>query len=118
MKETRTPQQHKYLSLYADPLSPTFSNSYQSAKSAGYSDLTARNLTHLKPKWLSESLGQIKSISPEQITEVLTSIIYSDCEPTIIKLRALELMMKNHNMLKQHHEQTNQTVSFNINLSN
>ncbi len=118
MRETLTPQQHKYLSLYADPSSPTFSNSYQSAKSAGYSDLTARNLTHLNPKWLSESLDKFSSISPEQITEVLTAIIYSNSEPTIIKLRALELMMKNHNMLKQHQETTNQSVTFNINLSN
>ncbi len=113
-----TPQQNTYVQQYTDPRSTTFGNSYQSAIRSGYSNLTARNLTHLKPKWLSESIGNIRAISPEQITEALTAIIYSDSEPTIIKLRALELMMKNHNMLKQHQEQTNQSVTFNINLAN
>lgn len=109
--------QQKFLSLYTDPRSPSFSNVYRSAISAGYSDQTARSLTHNNPKWLSESIGQIKTISPEQITETLTSVIYNANEPTYIKLKALELMMRHYNMLKQTVEINQQTVAISLDMS-
>jgi hypothetical protein len=112
-----TPQQSNYIHKYSDPSSPSFGNSYRSALSAGYSDQTSKNLTHLKPKWLSESIGIIKPIDPEQITQVLTSVIYNPEEPTYIKLKALELMMKSYNMLKQHEESQIKTVCLSINLT-
>lgn len=110
-------KQSRYLKAYTTPTSASFGNSYQSAVYAGYSDQTARNLTHLSPKWLSESIGNIQSIEPEQITQVLTSVIYSGDEPTYVKLKALELMMKHHNMLKQRSESTVTTVNLNLDLT-
>jgi hypothetical protein len=85
-----TPQQSNYIHKYSDPSSPSFGNSYRSALSAGYSD---------------------------QITQVLTSVIYNPEEPTYIKLKALELMMKSYNMLKQHEESQIKTVCLSINLT-
>jgi phage terminase small subunit len=112
-----SPKQNKFITLYTDSQNMTFGNSYQSALQAGYSDVTARNITHLNPKWLSESIGNIQAIKPEQITQVLTSVIYNDNEPTYIKLKALELMMKHHNMLKQQADATITTVSLNLDLT-
>lgn len=112
-----TPRQSRFIQAYSSPDSPSFANAYQSAKTAGYSDLTARNITHLRPQWYSDSIGQIAStVEPQQLTEVLTAVIYSDMEPTILKLRAVELMMKYYGMLKQ--SQTSTTaVAVNIDLS-
>src|SRR4051812_6112857 len=108
-----TPRQNNFVATYTDPSSPTFGNCYGSARTAGYSDKTARNLTHLNPRWLSESIGSLQAIEPEQITQVLTSVIYSQDEPTYIKLKALEMMMKYHSMLKQHSEPISTVVNLN-----
>ena len=51
------PRQEKFLSLYLDPKSPTWSNALQSALRAGYSQEYAESLTAQMPDWLSESLG-------------------------------------------------------------
>lgn len=51
------PRQTLFLSKYFDPKSPTFSDAYNSAIAAGYSERYAANITHLLPKWLSESIG-------------------------------------------------------------
>lgn len=112
-----TPRQSKFLKAYSNPESGTFGNAYRSAKSAGYSDYFARNITHLSPVWLSEAIGNnIEAINPEQITQLLTGIVYDNLEPTIIKLRAIELMMKYHGMLNRK-EQISHTTSLNIDLS-
>jgi len=124
MKTTKatalTPRQSKYLHSYHDPSSPTFGNSYQSALSAGYSDQTARNFNHLQPEWLSENIGQmaITAISPEQIMATLTAIINDGSEPTIIKLKAMEMTMKAYNMLAQRHDTKPTTVTLNVDLTN
>lgn len=110
-----TPRQSSFIQAYSEPTSPTFSNCYQSARSAGYSDLTARNLTHVKPQWLSDLFGQMTIIDPKQITQALTSVIYSENEPTVIKLRALELMMRYYSMFKQ--DNAPKRVSINIDLT-
>ncbi|MDB5175451.1 MAG: hypothetical protein JWM81_309 [Candidatus Saccharibacteria bacterium] len=114
-----TPRQSKYLHGYHDPSSSTFGNSYQSAIAAGYSVQTARNFNHLQPDWLSEKIGQMATtaISPEQIMATLTAIINDDSEPTIIKLKAMEMTMKAYNMLAQRHEGTPATVTLNIDLT-
>lgn len=117
MRMAQNPKQKTFLTLYSDPASTSFGNCYKSAIAAGYAEQTARNLLHLKPRWLSESIGNIKAIEPTEITQVLTSVIYSPDEPTYIKLKALELMMKQHNMLKQHTEAVQTTVSLNLDLS-
>lgn len=111
-----TPRQSAYLQAYTDPASSSFGNAYQSAISAGYSRQFARNLTHLKPAWLSESIGNVMTtIQPEQLTQMLTGVMYSETEPTIIKLRAIELMMKYHGMLhRQSVSPTTVTLSLDL----
>lgn len=114
-----TPRQSQYLHGYHDPTSPTFGNSYRSALAAGYSVQTARNFNHLQPDWLSENIGQMTAmaISPEQIMATLTNIINDDSEPTIIKLKAMEMTMKAYNMLVQRRETTPAVVTLNVDLS-
>ncbi len=114
-----TPRQSQYLHGYHDPASPTFGNSYQSALAAGYSIQTARNFNHLQPDWLSENIGQMATtaISPEQIMAELTAIINDDSEPTIIKLKAMEMTMKAYNMLLQRPDATPTVVTLNVDLS-
>lgn len=111
-----TPRQSAFMRAYSEPTSSSFGNSYQSALTAGYSDQFARNLTHLNPKWLSDFIeNSVTTIQPEQLTQVLSDVVYSDTEPTIIKLKAAELLMKYHGMLKQ--QQTAKTVTLNIDLT-
>jgi hypothetical protein len=107
------------MKAYSDPGSPSFSNCYKSALAAGYSDQTARNLTHLKPAWLSESIGQIASIiTPEEIMQKLTTIINDEGEPTIVKLKSIEMTMKAYSMLVQRKEEAPaEIVTLNLNLS-
>ena len=47
----------------------------------------------------------------------LTAIIHDDSEPTIIKLKAVELTMKSYNMLAQRHDTAPQVVTLSIDLS-
>lgn len=103
------------MKAYSDPTSITFSNCYQSARVAGYTDLTARNLSHLQPRWLSESIGQIvQSIKPEQLTSALSAIVYDNSEPTIVRLRAIDLMMKYYGLYKQTYATTGMTISVDL----
>lgn len=95
---TLDPRQERFVDLYFDADSPTFGNCYQSAKQAGYSTETARNLTHNRPKWLSEKLGQMQTIEPELLLLKLTTIINSTSETTQNKLRAIDMMMKHYHM--------------------
>jgi len=97
-----TPRQNAYLEAYTTPSSATFGNSYRSAITAGYSSQTARNITHLQPEWLSENIGQIAIIQPGEIMQELTAVIHNDNEPTIIRLKAMELSMRAYDMLQKH----------------
>lgn len=53
------PRQALYLSLYLDPNSPTFGNSYQSAIGAKYSEEYAQVMSAQMPAWLSDNLGDL-----------------------------------------------------------
>lgn len=53
-----TPQQAFFMSCYSDPDSPTWGNAKQSAIRAGFSVEYANTITYLRPKWLSEFIGQ------------------------------------------------------------
>jgi phage terminase small subunit len=113
-----TPRQSAFLRAYTAPDSTSFGNAYQSARAAGYTEQTSKNITHLQPGWLSENIGQIASvIEPEQIMQKLTSIINDIGEPTIVKLKAIEMTMKAYSMLVQRREQKTETVTLNIDLS-
>ena len=92
------PRQDKFLELYFTASSPTFGNCYQSAVRAGYTSETARNLTHNRPKWLSEKLGQMQTMEPELLLLKLTGIINDGAETTPNKLRAIDMMMKHYQM--------------------
>jgi phage terminase small subunit len=50
------PRQTLFLTNYLDPKSETFSNAYQSAVKAGYSEEYATNITGQMPQWLSENI--------------------------------------------------------------
>uniref|UniRef100_A0A6M3J4U3 Putative terminase n=1 Tax=viral metagenome TaxID=1070528 RepID=A0A6M3J4U3_9ZZZZ len=56
------PRQALFLSYYLDPKSKTFSNAYQSAILAEYSEEYAETITSQMPDWLSESLGDNKML--------------------------------------------------------
>ena len=51
------PRQAEFLSHYLNPESDLFSNAYDSAIEAGYSEEYAKNIMSLYPKWLSESIA-------------------------------------------------------------
>jgi hypothetical protein len=104
------PRQRKFMELYLDTQSVTFGNCYKSALAAGFSDQTARNLTHNKPGWYSETLGQQQGAQPEHLLLKLTEIMSNPTEPTQNKLKAIDMLMKFNGMYKlaQHN-----TVNFN-----
>jgi len=102
--QTLTPRQSTYLQAYSSADSPTFGNAYKSAISAGYSIQTARNFNHLKPEWLSENIGKLATMQPDELMRELTAIIQSNTEPTIIRLKAIEMTMRAYSMLVQHKE--------------
>jgi len=92
------PRQEKFLDLYLSATSSSFGNCYQSAMRAGYTNETARNLMHNRPKWLSEKLGQLRTMEPELLLLKLTGIINDRAETTQNKLRAIDMMMKHYQM--------------------
>lgn len=92
------PRQQRFMEYYLDAGSDTFGNCYGSAVRAGYSDQTARNLTHLRPAWLSDSIGQNVTFEPADLLAKLAQIIDDRNETTQNKLRAIDMMMKHYNM--------------------
>jgi hypothetical protein len=88
------PRQQKFISYYLSSDSNTFANCYQSAIKAGFTNMTARNLTHNKPKWLSETVGQNQDIEPEHILIKLRDIMNAPEETTLNKLKAIDMLMK------------------------
>lgn len=57
--ETLDPRQALFLELYLKPGSQTFSNIYQSAIKAGYSDEYAQNMRAKTLEWVSENVGEV-----------------------------------------------------------
>lgn len=114
-----TPRQQTYIEAYTSPASATFGNSYQSARAAGYSDQSARNFTQKRTAWMSDTVGQMATtaISPDEIMATLTAIIHDQSQPTIIRLKSIELTMKAYNMLAQRHDSMPVTVTLNVDLS-
>lgn len=89
------PKQQRFLTYYFDPASKTFSNVYQSALLAGYSDSYARTLTRRNGKnmWLSEYINNTE-LTGEHITASITSIALDPIQKSSDRLRALELLAK------------------------
>lgn len=107
------PRQERFIDLYLNADSISFGNCYQSALKAGYTKETARNLTHNRPKWLSEKLGQIQTMEPSLLLLKLTNIINADSESTHNKLRAIDMMMRHYQMFG-----INQLTNVQINIEN
>lgn len=103
------PRQQRFMELYLDVDSNTFGNCYQSAIKAGFTDLTARNLTCNRPKWYSDLIEQNNGIQPEHLLLKLTEIINDEKETTQNKLRAIDMLMKNKGM----YQTANHTLAFN-----
>jgi len=53
------PRQTKFLELYLDPKSKTFSNALQSALKAGYAQEYAESITAQMPDWLSDNIRRV-----------------------------------------------------------
>lgn len=104
------PRQKRFIELYLDVASETFGNCYQSAVGAGFTDQTARNFTHNKPKWYSEIIGQSEGVQKEHLVLKLTEIINDIGETTQNKLKAIDMMMKHRGMYQTapHHLELNQ----------
>lgn len=60
---TVDPRQAAFLAAYRDPESKTFGNALQSALTAGYAREYAENITKVRPKWLSEYVGNEKLLT-------------------------------------------------------
>lgn len=52
-----SPKQKLFLGFFLNPQSNSFSNAYQSALKAGYSDETAKHITSVPKEWLSERIS-------------------------------------------------------------
>ncbi|MBL8160007.1 hypothetical protein JNJ66_06130 [Candidatus Saccharibacteria bacterium] len=98
---TRDPRQRAFLNAYYSPTSDTYSNAYQSALRSGYSEATAKDLLHNRPKWLSETPGDSQAPTANQLLEALGEIINNSATVTRDKIKAIELLMKHHGMLKE-----------------
>lgn len=59
MAEVLDPRQAKFLTNYLDPNSKTYSNIYQSALDAGYSESYADNMRAKSLKWVSGNVGEV-----------------------------------------------------------
>lgn len=102
-----SPRQQKFIEYYLNVDSRTFGNCYRSALHAGFSDLTSRNITHNKPKWYSEIIGQSQGAQPEHLLLKLTDIMNDQKETTQNKLKAVHMLMKYNGMYKTDLRQTN-----------
>jgi hypothetical protein len=97
------PRQEAFKSAYFDPDSATFGNAYQSALKSNYSEATAKDILHNRPKWLSEFGGTLQVLEPNHLLAKLTDIINDTGKQgasTRDRLKAIELMMKSHGMLR------------------
>lgn len=61
--EVPDPRQTLFISYYLDPTSSTFSNAYQSAVRANYTNSYALKITELAPKWLVERVEASSMLS-------------------------------------------------------
>jgi hypothetical protein len=86
-KENRDDRQIRFLELYLDPKSETYTNAYQSAKKAGFSEEYSQNITGQMPKWLSESISQSERVlkAEKVFDECLTMETGDDSQKLKIK---------------------------------
>lgn len=79
--EELTPKQILFLTNYLDPKSKTFSNAYQSAISAGFSEEYAKTIISRGLEWVSENVRRVKMLEKaEQRLEEAISLPIVDIE--------------------------------------
>lgn len=96
-----TPQQNTFMEAWLQPSSPTFSNAYQSALKAGYSEYYAQKLTAADTgnAWIGEYV-RMAHMKPEHVIQGLQDIYsnprsYNNAKsPADTRLKALELLAK------------------------
>lgn len=65
----QTPKQQRFIELWLNPSSVSFSNAYRSALNAGYSESYARKITarYTGLKWISDSKRSLSKLQPNDI---------------------------------------------------
>ena len=91
---TLTPKQIQFAQNYFEPDSPTFSNAYQSAIKAGYTEWTARQITSnaLNLQWIKDASRQLAKMEPKHIVKKLEALTNANKDSD--KIRALELLAR------------------------
>lgn len=92
------PKQLLFMEYYMNPESPSFSNAYQSAKRAGYSEEYCKDILYVAPQWMREYKG-LSNMKIEHIEEALIKLASfsreSDAKsPDDMRIKALELIAK------------------------
>ena len=95
------PRQQLFLANYLNPKSETFSNAYQSAVKAGYSEEYASNILSQELDWLSESLRDEDMVRKAEnaLSEALGYVTVNeegkvDSGVARVKLDATKLVLK------------------------
>lgn len=91
-----TPQQKAFLKCYFDPKSETWSNGYQSALRAGYTEQYAKVITTKDLEWLSENVSDtlIVQKAEKNLVEALDGGMDATDGPKQIKYKATEFSLK------------------------
>jgi hypothetical protein len=86
-KQNKDDRQIRFLELYLNPKSDTYTNAYQSAKKAGFSEEYSQNITGQMPQWLSESISQNERVlkAEKVFDECLTMETNDDTQKLKIK---------------------------------
>jgi hypothetical protein len=96
-------RQLNFLKYCFDPESETYRNALQSGLRAGYSQEYSENITHLMPKWLSESIGT----TDVEVSEIIAGIKAETVgEKATDRLKAWELLGKYKKMFTDRVEHT------------
>lgn len=99
------PKQRLTLEYWLNPESETFGNLYQSCVKAKFAPKYALNISHLNPKWLSETLEQVE-LRPEHIKQGIQKIATGDINSKSVddtRLKAYELLGRYAGMDKDKH---------------
>ena len=72
------PRRTRFIELYTNPRSETFSNAYRSALTAGFSKDYAENITSVAPEWFKEIVGDVNRLKKAE--KVFDKFLESDSD--------------------------------------
>lgn len=109
-----TPQQHKFMDGWINPISKTFGNAYESAIQAGYSPYYANRITAptMLNKWIEEYRRKLE-FTPEHINQGIQQLAIranDSKSPDDTRLKAYETLAKIHGMIDNKNQQTTVTI--------